>query len=220
MKRISDFAVIGLGCAGMGAYLQIKKESENIMLFERGRVGGDLYHANSVENLLFSKSLRGADACRLIKKQVEGEKIIRDNCLSVSEEKGFVTIKTERKEYVCRYAVVATGREQKKIGFSFGKQKHFSSEAKGNKICIIGGGERALDCAVSLIEKNKEVSVVSTGTFSKVNASLLRESSQAVFYTDSSVMDIAKAEKYIVKFEFGGEILNKEYDDIIISIGT
>lgn len=220
MKRISDFAVIGLGCAGMGAYLRLKKESGRILLFERGRVGGDLFHARLVENLLFSKSMRGADACRLMQNQAGNDSIIREECLSISEEKGTLKVKTEKGEYLCRCLVAATGREQKRISLLEGAQKHFASEAEGMKICIIGGGERALDCAASLIEKKKKVSVLSTGAFYKVNPLLLKETKRAALYANSLVKRIIRSGKYTVRFECGGEVMEMEFDDVIISTGT
>jgi len=84
-------------------------------------------------------------------------------------------VETEKNQYKSKYCIVATGRKEKILKkYSKLDLKNRYDSIKGENICIIGGGEVALDQSLTLFEQGKIITIISSGNFNKVNMELLK----------------------------------------------
>ncbi|MEA3559924.1 MAG: FAD-dependent oxidoreductase, partial [Candidatus Thermoplasmatota archaeon] len=107
-------AIIGAGPAGTSAAIQLKKEGVAFDLFEKKRVGGLLWYANRVDNLLGHKGKGGKVLCHAFSDHLEasGIKVQKQKITDLNIlENGFSIVE---KNY--SHVVLATGTYPKKLG--------------------------------------------------------------------------------------------------------
>ena len=115
MKKY-DVIIIGMGCAGIGAFLQMKKTMKSILAIEEKRIGGAVFYANRITNMPLIKSIDGRRIVELFEKQIKKDaKIIYEKCVSIEENKDSVNVTTEKNKFLSRYTIICTGREPKEM---------------------------------------------------------------------------------------------------------
>lgn len=222
-----DFIVVGAGPAGIGFFLQISKDFEKVLLIEQNKIGGDIRYAYRITNFPGFCTIKGNRLCSLFEEQLENykNKIRFEECIEIEEKKNFVIVKTENNLYSTKYCIIATGRKEKFLkNFKMLNLKTRFDQIKGKEICIIGGGEVALDQSLTLTKKRKRITIISKGNFSKVNKKLLEEVKICTenIYPFSKTLNIKKIDfdKYEVVFKRGKKHYKKIFDDILICIGS
>jgi|GEM_PF-2487197 len=221
-----DFVIIGGGPAGIGFLLQISKDFRNILLLEEKRIGGEIFYAHKITNFPAFNEIDGKNICFRFKNQVKKFKsnIKFEKVLEIECYKNFVLVKTEKNQYKTKYCIVATGRKEKILKkYSKLDLKNRYDSIKGKNICIIGGGEVALDQSLTLFEQGKIITIISSGNFNKVNMELLKSVKRVArkIYIFSKIIDLQKVnEKYRITFQNKEKIYTKFFDDIILSIGS
>ncbi|MEO0280882.1 MAG: NAD(P)/FAD-dependent oxidoreductase [candidate division WOR-3 bacterium] len=222
-----DFIIIGGGCAGIGFFLQILKDFEKVLLLEQNRIGGDIWYAHRVTNFPGFCDVKGNRLCSHFEKQLEKykRKIKFEKCIKIEVRKSFVIVKTEKNEYSTKYCIIATGRKEKVLKkFRELNLKNRFDQVKGKNICVIGGGEVALDQSLTLTKKRKKLTIISKGNFRKVNKKLLEEVKTFVkdIYPFSQILYIYKTEvdKYRVFFKSKNKHFERVFDDILLCIGS
>ncbi|PIP13495.1 MAG: hypothetical protein COX48_04085 [bacterium (Candidatus Stahlbacteria) CG23_combo_of_CG06-09_8_20_14_all_34_7] len=222
MKKY-DVIIIGMGCAGIGAFLQMKKTMKSILAIEEKRIGGAVFYANRITNMPLIKSIDGRRIVELFEKQIKKDaKIIYEKCVSIEENKDSVNVTTEKNKFLSRYTIICTGREPKEMKNVKLKMKTIGDKLKGKNICIIGGGEMAVDYSISLSERGKSVEIISTGNFLKVNKNLTNEAKikRIKFNRMCIVNNVIKDKDYYVKFIKNNKTIVKRFSDVILCIGT
>ncbi len=226
MKKY-DFIVVGSGCAGIGFFLQILKETKNILLIEKERICGKIFQARNITNLLGFESIDGESLCKKVLSQLNGyeEKIVLQKVLDIEGKGDSVIVRTGKKEYFTDYCIVSTGTSERKLKKY--KDLDLKTEHKkivGKKICIIGGGEISFDKGLSLVETGKNVYLFSIGNFLKVNGELFREGKKKFksILPFTKILNIKRKNKdsFIISFSRDGKIYEEEFDDILLSIGS
>jgi putative YpdA family bacillithiol system oxidoreductase len=175
---IYDLVVVGAGAAGLNAALAAIDKNMSCLVLEKEKI------ANTIENFPEGKWvyaepdsvppkgklwLDGATKEDLIKRW---HSIVQQNNLTVNTEEGVETItkesnvfsiKTAKTEYRARYIVLATGQrgnprklgvegeDDKKIYHRLYSPKKYENE----DILVVGGGNSAVEAAITLSEKNK-----------------------------------------------------------------
>ncbi|MEO0288911.1 MAG: NAD(P)/FAD-dependent oxidoreductase [candidate division WOR-3 bacterium] len=222
-----DFIVIGGGCAGIGFFLQILKDFEKVLLIEQRRIGGDIFYAYKITNFPGFNNVNGRDLCSCFEKQLKNyeDKIRFEKCIKILGGKNGVTVKTEKDVYRTKYCIIATGRKEKNIKkFRKLNLKSRFDQVKGKEVCIIGGGEVALDQSLTLIKKRKKITIISKGNFKKVNKKLLEEVKILIknIYPFSETFKIDKTDfdKYKVVFKSRNKHYERVFDDILMCIGS
>ncbi|HAF07825.1 MAG: FAD-dependent pyridine nucleotide-disulfide oxidoreductase [candidate division TA06 bacterium 32_111] len=222
-----DFVIIGGGPAGIGFLLQISKDFKKVLLFEEKRIGGDIFYAHKITNFPGFYEIDGKTICfrfenqvKKFKRNIKFEKVLKLKCF-----KNYVLVKTEKDIYKTRYCIIATGRKEKILKkYSKLKLKNRYESIKGKNICIIGGGEVALDQSLTLFKKGKNVTIISNGNFDKVNKELLKSVKKITkrIYQFSKILDLKKVDKkgYKILFQSRSKNYKKFFDDIILSIGS
>ncbi len=175
---VYDVLIIGGGASGLNAALQAKERGLKHLVLEKNKI------ANTIENFPEGKWvyaepddqppkgklwLDGATKEDLI---ARWNAIIKDNALEVRTEEGveavdkkhdIFNVRTSKKTYRARRVVLATGQRgnPRKLGVSGEEQEcvyhrlYSPRKYKNEEILVIGGGNSAIEAAVTLSEQNK-----------------------------------------------------------------
>lgn len=169
-----DVAIIGAGPGGIAAAVQSKRLGLFPVLIDKtGRAGGLIRHAFSIENYPGIPPTTGLEFTRLLKTHLHRFDIgIHKNSVTWIEKHGLgYRIHMGDESKTAHAVIVATGTSPKKLGFPGAKWVEYNPqktlEQKPRRTIIIGGGEAALDFALSLQNAGIRVTVCVRGNHLK-----------------------------------------------------
>ncbi|MCH6560162.1 NAD(P)-binding domain-containing protein [candidate division KSB1 bacterium] len=186
-----DVVIIGGGAAGLNAALQAKERGMKSVVLEKEKI------ANTIENFPEGKWvyaepdtqppkgklwLDGATKEDLIKKW---HQIVDENKLDIRKEEGvegvekkdgIFHVKTSKGEYRSKRVVLATGQRgnPRKLNVPGEDQRHVyhrlysPRKYKDENILVIGGGNSAVEAAITLSEQNKVYLSYRKGEFGRI----------------------------------------------------
>ena len=156
-----DILIIGAGPAGMSAAIYAKRAGLSVCIFEGEICGGQMVLTPEVENYPGVAKVSGAELSYTMSEQMLtlGVKLAEERVLSVKAADTF-TVCTEGGEYEGKTLIIANGAKRKKLGIS-GEEKYIGRGVsycavcdgmffKGKTVCVVGGGNTALEDAVYL----------------------------------------------------------------------
>jgi thioredoxin reductase (NADPH) len=163
-------AVAGAGPAGIAATLQLAKAGHEAVVFEPGRVGGNLWNAGFLENYPgFPGGITGHSLAELMAEQLSdsGAELRRQPVTSIrASGDAFAVVSGCEEEFAG--AIVCTGTVPVRAGFPgedalsaagllfYGIADIVSRYELGESL-VIGGGESSMDMALSLAEAGSKV---------------------------------------------------------------
>lgn len=162
-----DVIIIGGGAAGMSAALWCDELKLRALLLESQPVlGGQLHMVhNPIANHLGASAKNGQELNRIFLEQIKSRSFeIRLNAKIVKVNFRTKTVYLESKDnFSARAIVIATGVERRKLGID-GEEKFQNKgilrsgqldaeKVKGKTVCVIGGGDAALENA-QILSKN------------------------------------------------------------------
>jgi len=162
----SEIGIIGAGPSGIACAIQLRRYGLDYLFFEKEDLGGLIKNAFLIENYLgFPEGITGEEFVQLLKKQIKKYKIriIKEEVVSVRYEKNKFYIKTRNRSYQTSILVVATGTIPRPLPVPDGKdyqsrifyEVHQLKRIRNKLVAVIGSGDAAFDCALSLSKKNK-----------------------------------------------------------------
>ncbi|NIR48181.1 NAD(P)-binding domain-containing protein [candidate division KSB1 bacterium] len=186
-----DVIIIGAGAAGLNAALQARERGLRYLLLEKEKI------ANTVENFPEGKWvyaepedqpakgklwLDGATKEDLIKRW---HQIINDNELNIHTQEGVTScqkqdglfhLATDKSEYRSKRVVLATGQRgnPRKLDVPGEDQEHVyhrlysPRKYKDEEVLVVGGGNSAIEAAITLSEENKVYLSYRRGEFSRI----------------------------------------------------
>ena len=170
---IYDCIVIGAGPAGILSAIQIKRAGFDVMVIERGEIGGLLRNAKCVENYLgFPGGISGKKLVEIFKQQLKNLsiKIKKEEATRVNGKKIF-SLKTNKGTYKTKSIVLASGTKPKSARLKgektlIGKRVFYHPDdlphgERGKHILILGGGDAGFDYAVSLSDSGQITTIIS-----------------------------------------------------------
>lgn len=171
MPAVKDAVIIGAGPAGIAAAIYLKRAGADIVLLEKGEVGGLLRSANLVENYPgFPKGLPGKELVSRFEEQMESLGIRPQKRLvkGIRAGKGCFEVETARGSLRSKNVLVATGTRAKGLPLD-GADKvagriFYDVNAvrmRRGRALIIGGGDAAFDYALNLSGRGMESVIVS-----------------------------------------------------------
>ncbi len=170
-----DIAIVGGGPAGLTAALYSARARAKTVVFERGIPGGQIVTTDWVENYPgFPKGLSGQELGDLMLAQAEefGAKVKPfTNIVSIRPEAlDFVVTTEDGDEYLARAVIIATGAVPKKLGVPgeaeyTGRGVSWCATCDGalykdKTVCVIGGGDAAVEEALFLTKFATRVHLV------------------------------------------------------------
>jgi thioredoxin reductase (NADPH) len=193
-KIMSDFdvIVIGGGPAGMSAACWSAELNLSVLLIESGKeVGGQLlWTFNPIKNHLGIEAENGSQMRDVFERQMENwnfEIMLETEVLSIDFDTKTLTTETS-KAITYNSLVIATGISRRKLNV-IGEDKfkgngilesgkRDSEKVRGKSVCVIGGGDAALENALILAETAKKVTLIYRGEKFRGRESFLDQISQ------------------------------------------
>ncbi len=181
-----DIIIIGAGPIGLACALEAKNKNLSYMILEKGCLVNSLYNyplsmtffstADKLEigNVPFiSQGVKPnrAESLEYYRRVAMSAGLIinlYEEVISVEDSSGQYTVKSSKATYSATYIVIATGfydipHLMGIRGESLPKVHHYYKEAHpffGQKVCVIGGANSAVDVALETYRKGAEVTMV------------------------------------------------------------
>ncbi|MFQ5770672.1 MAG: NAD(P)-binding domain-containing protein [bacterium] len=249
-KDVYDVIIIGAGAAGLNAALQARERGMRYLILEKEQI------ANTIENFPEGKWvyaepddqlprgklwLDGATKEDLIKRWYQ---IIADNKLNVrtmegvtgcEKKDGIFHIKTAKGLYRSKRVVLATGQRgnPRKLNVPGEDREHVyhrlysPRKYKNENILVVGGGNSAIEAAITLSEQNKVYLSYRSGAFSRIFKDNERKLNELITagkiepILNSTVTELGERDATL-KIDRGGsdEVRQIPYDHAFVLIGA
>ena len=168
-----DLIVIGGGPAGMTAALYALRNGKSVLVLEKHGFGGQITYSPKVENYPGTLQMSGNEFADKMLEQILalGAEVELEKAVSVEEEDGHKLVQTEEgNAFRSMTVVIATGVKHRMLGLEgenelVGNGISFCAVCDGDffsgqTVCVAGGGNSALQEAILLAEKCKEVVIL------------------------------------------------------------
>ena len=166
--------IIGGGAAGLAAGLWSAELGLKALILESAEEPGGqlLWTHNKIKNHLGVEAENGREMQKIFLHQIEPFPIeIKNNCLVSRIDVGNKTVKIDGETEISAEAlVIATGIRRRKLGLKnediflnkgiIISGKGEGEKTRGKKVCIVGGGDAALENALILSEYAEEVTLI------------------------------------------------------------
>lgn len=194
---IYDVIIIGLGASGVSASIYAKRSGLNVCVINYGVPGGIISTSSIVENYPGIKSISGSDFAFNLFEHFNSLNIPLYNEEVINITDGDIkTVITTNNEYKAKKIIICSGRKPKKLGIKnedkyMGRGISYCATCDGNlyknkKVCVVGGGNSALESALYLSNICEVVYVI------------VRK--DKFIGSESLVKDVLNKENVIVKF--------------------
>jgi len=172
-KKIWNVIILGTGPAGLTAALYTARANLSPLILHGNQPGGQLTTTTEIEN--FPGFIKGIDGNELIDnmtKQSErfGATFEYGVIQEINTSKRPFELKSSTKTYYARSVIVSTGAKPKKLGlpsedvyWSKGVTSCATCDGyfyKGQEVCVIGGGDSAMEEATFLTRMCKKVYLI------------------------------------------------------------
>ncbi len=159
---VYDVIIIGGGPAGVTAAIYAKRSGLDILLIEKGIIGGKIVNATSLENYPGFVSISGIEFADKLKEQLErlNINILYDNVIHLNLQEKEKEIKTKNKTFKTKTVILASGTENRKLGIKgedefIGRGVSFCATCdapffKNKTVAVVGGGNSAVEEALYL----------------------------------------------------------------------
>ena len=168
-----DLIVIGGGPAGMTAALYALRNGKSVLVLEKHGFGGQITYSPKVENYPGTIQMSGNEFADKLLEQILalGAEVELEKAVSVEEANGHKLVKTEEgNAFESMAVVIATGVKHRMLGLPgenelVGNGISFCAVCDGDffsgqTVCVAGGGNSALQEAILLAEKCKQVIIL------------------------------------------------------------
>ena len=168
-----DIIIVGGGPAGMTAALYALRNGKSALVIEKQSFGGQITHSPKVENYPGTLQMSGNEFADRLLEQIlaQGAEIELEKVVSIEDKGEFKRVLTEEgNAFEGRAVVLATGVKHRMLGLEgedelIGEGISFCAVCDGDfyagrTVCVAGGGNSALQEAILLAEKCREVIVV------------------------------------------------------------
>ena len=165
-----DMIVVGGGPAGMTAALYGLRNGKTVLVIEKAGFGGQITHSPNVENYPGTFSMSGNEFAERTLDQIlrQGAEIELETVAEVRSEADRKIVRTEEGgEYEAKTVILATGVKHRMLGLPgeeelVGEGISFCAVCDGDfysgqTVCVAGGGNSALQEAILLAGKCKQV---------------------------------------------------------------
>lgn len=167
-----DIIVIGAGPAGLTAALYGLRAGKSVLILEKGAFGGQATFSPKIENYPGMTQISGSELADKMVEQVlfQGADVEVEEVLEIKDKGEHKEVITDMGSHLAKAVIIATGAEHRRLGAP-GEDKFIGEGISfcavcdgafyaGKKIAVIGGGNSALQEALSLSEICEKVTLV------------------------------------------------------------
>ncbi len=165
-----DIIVVGGGPAGMTAALYALRNGKSVLVIEKESFGGQMTQSPKIENYPGKLQVSGMELADEMMNQIleQGADIEIETVASISpDDGGWIVATEEGGAYKAKAVVIATGVKHRMLGLPgeddlVGDGVSYCAVCDGDfytdkVVCVVGGGNSALQDAILLSEKCNEV---------------------------------------------------------------
>lgn len=239
MENHFDVIVVGAGAAGLTAGIYLSRAKVKTLILNEGTVGGQMVLTYEIANYPGVENISGYELARTMKSQaIKFGCMIKSNIkisnLDISDEIKKVTV-NNKDIYTSNAIIISTGGKSRMIG-ALGEDKFkgkgisYCATCDGDffqdkEIIVVGGGNSALEEAVSLTKYASKVTVVHQ--FDNFQAfehyvDEAKKNEKINFIMESKIIEFVGDEKLeLVKIQHQAtkEISEMKIDGVFIFIG-
>lgn len=239
MENNFDVIVIGGGPAGLTAGIYLSRAKIKTLVLNEGTAGGQMVLTHEIANYPGVEKINGYQLSSIMKKQAQSfgctvRANVKITSLNISGEEKIIEI-NGKETFSARSVILATGGKSRTIG-ALGEDKFkgmgisYCATCDGDffqdkNIIVVGGGNSALEEAVSLTKYASSVTVVHQFDHFQAFESAIEEAksnSKISFIMESEIQEFKgeqSLKSVIIKNMRTGEIFEKEIDGVFILIG-
>jgi thioredoxin reductase (NADPH) len=234
-----DVIVIGGGAAGLTAGIYLSRAKMKTLILNEGAVGGQMVLTHEIANYPGIESITGYELARKMKAQAQNFGcIIKSNIkitkLDLSGEIKYITV-NDKIQYSSYTVIIATGGKSRTIG-AVGEENYkgkgisYCATCDGDffqdkEIIVVGGGNSALEEAVSLTKYASKVTVVHQFDHFQALEHYIDEAKandKIHFIMETKIIEFIgyeKLERVKIQNQRTNEITEMEIDGVFIFIG-
>lgn len=166
---VYDIAIIGAGPAGLTAAIYARRAEKTVIVIEKEGIGGQMAHSPRIENFPGYPIISGSDLSSKLYEQAEalGAIIEFDTVNEIQLSDNTKTLIGEYGEYEAKTVIIAAGAKHRTLGIEGEDELNISYCAvcdgafyKDKEICVIGGGNSAMQEIVHLSDICKSITVI------------------------------------------------------------
>ncbi len=167
-----DIIVVGAGPAGLAAALYGLRGAKSVLILEKGAFGGQMTFSPKIENYPAFQQISGTELADKMVEQVlfQGADVEVDEVVEIRNTADGKEVVCDSDTYLAKAVILATGAEHRRLGVE-GEDKFIGDGIsfcavcdgafyQGREVLVIGGGNSALQEALSLSEVCTKVTVV------------------------------------------------------------
>lgn len=239
MQNHFDVIVIGGGAAGLTAGIYLSRAKVNTLILNEGAVGGQMVLTHEIANYPGVESISGYELARIMKSQAQKFGCTIKSNLKITE----MDLNSETKKvvvnnkdvYTAHAVIIATGGKSRMIGAPGeeefkGKGISYCATCDGDffqdkEIIVVGGGNSALEEAVSLTKYASKVTIVHQFDHFQAFEHYVDEAKKNPkinFIMESKVIEFIgdeKLQKVKIQNQRTNEITEMKIDGVFIFIG-
>jgi thioredoxin reductase (NADPH) len=184
--RDTELVIVGAGVAGLTAALTAARHGLGVVVVDRAGVGGQVANAERIENVPgFPQGVGGHELGPLIHEQAEaaGAEFMLDSVETLALDGQHRIVRCVGGALRARAVIIATGSAQRSLGIP-GEEEFLGKGVShcascdapffvGKEVCVIGGGDSALDEALTLAQHAAMVTVIHRGARPRAQKALL-----------------------------------------------
>jgi thioredoxin reductase (NADPH) len=231
-----DVAIVGAGLAGLTAAMYAARYGLHTVVIERLAAGGQVLNVEKIENFPgFPRGISGFDLGPLVQEQAEqaGARFVMDTVVGLDPGSDHHALNCEGGEVAARALIIAAGSSPRSLGIpgetdflGKGVSHCASCDApfyKGKEVCVVGGGDSAVDEAAVLAGQVSRVTIIHHGArFSAQQASMARlqtcSNVEALF--DTELVEIVGRDTVAgVRLRTNGAIRQQDVSGVFIFVG-
>ena len=172
MKETFDCIIIGAGVAGTTASIYLKRWNFNILLLEKNMPGGIISNTSIIENYPGIKKIDGSTFAMNLYEQIKELDINYKygNASEITQKNNLFIVNTDLGNYQTKSIIIATGRTPRKLNLEnedklIGNGISYCATCDGllykdKEICVVGGGNSALEESLYLSKICKKVTII------------------------------------------------------------
>jgi len=232
---VYDLIIIGAGPAGITAAIYAARKKMNLLVLSKD-IGGQTLWTGDIENYTGYQIVTGVELTEKFREHIDTYKISvneNENVLSVEKLKDSVIVKTDKEQYSAMAAIVASGKTPKELDVPGEKEYKnkgvaYCATCDGplfakKRVAVIGGGNSALDAAISLSKIATEVHIINISdgfTGDVIMQEAVKGAKNVTIYNESRVKSI-KGDKFVksVEIETPQGVKDIALDGVFVEIG-